>query len=141
VHLVSAANSPQLGFFEFDPGWLWQGAEELPDQDSMVVVDPGEHCVRGHTAAGGNTAHVRPHAGRGARRRAAGAARLATGWRGVARRHGRLDPQSAWLSGAPWNVVVYGKLAQARPAALSFINDVLPLLLLAAARFISPPGI
>jgi diguanylate cyclase (GGDEF)-like protein len=134
IHLVSAANSPQVAFFEFDPGWLWQGADELPDQDSMVIVDPAQNIVFEGTPLPSEilrmfarTGTETPGAGKPLLRdwQLAGAA-----WRGAVV---RLDPQAARLSGQPWNVVVYGKLAQTRPAALSFINDVLPLLLLAAA--------
>src|SRR5580692_6212845 len=45
VHLVNAANAPQLAWFEFDPGWLWQGAEDLPDQASMVIIDAAQNIV------------------------------------------------------------------------------------------------
>jgi diguanylate cyclase (GGDEF)-like protein len=133
MHLVNCGNSPQLGFFEFDPGWLWQGVEELPDQDSIVVVDRAEHIVFEGTPLPTEILRLfarMPADGHGEARpvlrdwQQGGAA-----WRGATL---GLDVQSAVLSAAPWNVVVYGKLAQARPAALSFINDVLPLLLLAA---------
>jgi diguanylate cyclase (GGDEF)-like protein len=134
VHLVSAANMPQLALFEFDPGWLWQGAEDLADQDSMVIVDPAQNVVFEGTplppeilrmfarSASETHSELRPVLRDWQQ---AGAA-----WRGAVM---KLEPQAARLNGLPWNVVVYGKLAQTRPAALSFINDVLPLLLLAAA--------
>jgi len=134
VHLVNCANSPQLGFFEFDPGWLWQGADELPNQESMVVFDSAEHIVFEGTSLPPEILRMfarTPIDGHGEGRpglrdwQQGGAA-----WRGGMV---RLDVQSALLSGPPWNVVVYGKLAQARPAALSFINDALSLLLLGAA--------
>jgi diguanylate cyclase (GGDEF)-like protein len=134
VHLVSAANSPQLGLFEFDPGWLYQGAEELADQDSMVIVDAAQNIVFEGTALPAEI--LRMFARSGIQAHGAGKPVLrdwqqsGAAWRGAMV---WLDPQSAWLSGAPWTVVVYGKLAQSRPAALSFFNDVLPLLLLAAA--------
>jgi diguanylate cyclase (GGDEF)-like protein len=134
VHLVSAANAPQLGLFEFDPGWLWQGAEELPDQDSMVIVDPAQNIVFEGTPLPSEI--LRMFARSGTETLGLGRPVLrdwqqgGAAWRGAM---ARLDPQTARLNGAPWNVVVYGKLAQTRPAALSFINDVLPLLLLAAA--------
>jgi diguanylate cyclase (GGDEF)-like protein len=134
VHLVSAAKAPQLGYFEFDPGWLWQGAEELPDQASMVIVDAAQNVVFEGTPLSAEILRMFARSASEAR----GQGRLVVrdwqqggaAWRGAMV---RLDPQSARLSGPPWNVVVYGKLAQARPATLSFINDVLPLLLLAAA--------
>jgi diguanylate cyclase (GGDEF)-like protein len=134
VHLASAANSPQLAIFEFDPGWLWQGAEELPDQDSMVIVDPAQNVVFEGTPLPAEI--LRMFARGGIEAHGAGAPVLrdwqqdGAAWRGAMV---RLDPQAARLTAPPWTVVVYGKLAQTRPAALSFINDVLPLLLLAAA--------
>jgi diguanylate cyclase (GGDEF)-like protein len=134
VHLVSAANSPQLGLFEFNPGWLWQGAGELPDQESMVIVDPAQNIVFEGTALPAEI--LRMFARTGIQAHGAGKPLLRDWQQGGAAWRGAmvwLDPQSAWLSGAPWTVAVYGKLAQTRPAALSFINDVLPLLLLAAA--------
>jgi diguanylate cyclase (GGDEF)-like protein len=133
VHLVSAGNAPQLAWFEFDPGWLWQGAEDLPDQASMVIVDAAQSIVFEGTPLPAEIGRMFARSGGEARGdgppllrdwQQGGAA-----WRGAML---RLDPQSARLNGQPWNVVVYGKLAQAGPAALSFINDVLPLLLLAA---------
>ena len=133
LHLVSAANSPQIALFEFDPGWLWQGAEELPNQDSMAVVDASGHVVLEGTALPPELVRmfarsaIAEHAqGRSALRdwQQGGAA-----WRGALV---RIDVQSARLSGAAWNIVVYGKLSPAGPAALSFINDLLPLLLLGA---------
>jgi diguanylate cyclase (GGDEF)-like protein len=134
VHLVSAANSRQLGLFEFAPGWLWQGAEELPDQESMVIVDPAQNIVFEGTTLPAEI--LRMFARTGTQAHDAGRPLLRDWQQGGAAWRGamvRLDPQSAWLNGASWNVVVYGKLAQMRPAALPFINDVLPLLLLAAA--------
>jgi diguanylate cyclase (GGDEF)-like protein len=133
AHLVNCAGSPQLGFFELDPGWLWQGAEELPDQDSIVVVDQGEHVVFEGTPLPAEILRLfarTPADGHGEGRavlrdwQQGGAA-----WRGATL---GLGAQSTLLSAAPWNVVVYGKLAQAQPAALSFVNELLPLLLLAA---------
>jgi diguanylate cyclase (GGDEF)-like protein len=134
IHLVSAANSPQVAFFEFDPGWLWQGADELPDQVSMVIVDPAQNIVFEGTPLPSEILRMFARAGSDAP--GAGKPLLrdwqqgGAAWRGTVV---RLDPQTARLTGPPWNVVVYGKLAQTRPAALSFINDVLPLLLLAVA--------
>jgi diguanylate cyclase (GGDEF)-like protein len=134
VHLLNCANSPQLGFFEFDPAWLWKGAEELPHQDSMVVVDPAEHIVFEGTALPAEILRMLARAsidehvqGRPVLRdwQQGGVA-----WRGAMV---RLDVQSASVSGPPWNLVIYGKLAQARPVALSLISDLLPLLLLGAA--------
>jgi diguanylate cyclase (GGDEF)-like protein len=133
VHLVNCAGSQQLAFFEFDPGWLWQGAEDLPDQDSTVVVDRAEHIVFEGTPLPPEILRLF------ARTRASGQGQArpvlrdwqqgGAAWRGATL---GLDLQSGPLNAAPWNVVVYGKLTQARPAALSFINDVLPLLLLGA---------
>jgi diguanylate cyclase (GGDEF)-like protein len=134
VHLVTAASSPQLAFFEFDPGWLWQGAEELPNEDSMVVVDQGERIVFEGTALPSEI--LRMFARTPINEHAQGRAVLhdwqlgGAPWRGAMV---RLDVQSARLSGPSWNIVVYGKLTQARPAALSFFNDLLPPLLLGAA--------
>ena len=134
LRVASAANSPQLAMFEFDPGWLWQGAEELPNQDSMVVLDAAEHIVFEGTALPSEilrmfarspidqTGHGRPVLRDWQQGGAA--------WRGAMV---RVDLQSARVSGSPWNVVIYGKLAQAGPAALSLFNNLLPLLLLGAA--------
>jgi diguanylate cyclase (GGDEF)-like protein len=133
AHLVSAGNAPQLAWFEFDPGWLWQGAEDLPDQASMVIVDAAQSIVFEGTPL--PTEIQRMFARSGSEARGDGPPLLrdwqqgGAAWRGAML---RLDPQSSRLNGPAWNVVVYGKLAQAGPAALSFINDVLPLLLLAA---------
>jgi diguanylate cyclase (GGDEF)-like protein len=133
VHLVNCANSPQLGFFELDPGWLWQGTDELPDLDSMVVVDRDENIMFEGTPLPAEILRLfarTPANGHGEQRpvlrdwQQGGAA-----WRGATL---GLDVQTALLGAAPWNVVVYGKLTQARPAALSFVDDVLPLLLLGA---------
>src|SRR3984885_11737568 len=133
VHLVNCASSAQLGFFELDPGWLWRGAEELPDLDSMVVVDRDEHIMFEGTPLPAEILRLfarTPADGHSEQRpvlrdwQQGGAA-----WRGATL---GVDVQSALLGAAPWNVVVYGKLTQMRPAALSFVDDVLPLLLLGA---------
>jgi diguanylate cyclase (GGDEF)-like protein len=133
LHLASAANSPQLAMFEFDPGWLWQGAEELPTQDSMVVVDPAEHIVFEGTALPAEIVHLFVRAP--SQVPALGQPVLrdwqqdGVAWRGAVT---SVDMPSARLSGASWNVVVYGKLALARAAALTLFNDLLPLLLFGA---------
>ena len=134
LHLVNAGNAPQLALFEFDPGWLWQGAEDLPDQASMVIVDAAQSIAFEGTPLPAEILRMFTRGGSDAYNDAQPLLRDwqqgGAAWRGAVL---RLDPQSARLNGPPWNVVVYGKLAQTAPAALSFINDVLPLLLLAAA--------
>ena len=135
VHLVSAANVPQLALFEFDPGWLWQGADELADQDSMVIVDPAQNVVFEGTPLPPEILRMFARSGeRAALRAAAGAARLAAGrcrlarrrWCGwIRKRHG-----STARHGTSWSMESWRRRA---PAALSFIDDVLPLLLLVAA--------
>ncbi|HEY3731377.1 MAG TPA: hypothetical protein VGL28_09000, partial [Steroidobacteraceae bacterium] len=45
LHQVNCANTPRLGLFQIDPGWLWQGAAELPSQQSMTVIDPADHLL------------------------------------------------------------------------------------------------
>jgi diguanylate cyclase (GGDEF)-like protein len=133
LRLASAANSPQLAMFEFDPGWLWQGAEGLPTQDSMAVIDPTEHIIFEGTVLPAEIVHLfarapsqAPAAGRPVLRdwQQGGAA-----WRGAVT---PVDMPSARLSGASWNVVVYGKLTPARAAALTLFKDLLPLLLFGA---------
>jgi diguanylate cyclase (GGDEF)-like protein len=134
IHQLTVANSPQLGLFELDPGWLWQGAEELPDQDSMVVIDAAEHLVFEGAALPPELLRLFARAPLGEH----APARLVlrdwqqggAAWRGALV---QLDMQSAHLGGDPWNVVVYGQLTSAGPAALSLIDDLWPLLLLAAA--------
>jgi len=133
MHLVSAANSPQIALFEFDPAWLWQGAEELPNQESMVVVDASEHVVFEGTALPPELVRLFARSAIGQHSQGQPVLRDwqqgGAAWRGAMV---RVDVQSTRLSGAAWNTVVYGKLSQAGPAALSFIDDLLPLLLLGA---------
>jgi diguanylate cyclase (GGDEF)-like protein len=135
VHQVNAAGVPQLGLFEFDPAWLWQGARELSNQDSIVVTDRrGEHAVFEGTALPAEIQRMFARAPAEARSQPRPLLRDwqqgGLPWRGAMV---RLDMQSATFSAPPWNVVVFGKLAQAQPAALSFFNDLLPLLLLGIA--------
>jgi diguanylate cyclase (GGDEF)-like protein len=138
LHLASAAGSLQLAKFEFDPGWLWQGAADLPHQDSMVVVDPAGHLVFEGTALPpellrmfARTPIEQPAGGRAVLRdwQQDGAA-----WRGAMARVGL---QSARINGSPWTVVVYGKLAQASVVMPALLKDLLPLLLLGAAAVLS----
>jgi diguanylate cyclase (GGDEF)-like protein len=138
LRLASAAGAPQLAKFEFDPGWLWQGAADLPHRDSMVVVDPAGHLVFEGAALPpeivrmvARTPIEQPAEGRAVLRdwQQGGAA-----WRGAM---ARVDLQSARVNGSPWTVVVYGKLAQAAMVMQALFKDLLTLLLLGAAAVLS----
>ncbi len=134
LHLASAAGVPQLARFEVDPAWLWRGAESLPQQDSMLVLDPAEHLMFEGSALPTQILHLFAHA---AAEAGAGEQPLLRDWQqdGAAWR-AAITPvalPAARLRAAPWIVVAFGKLTSPRMAMLPLLGDLLPLLLLAAA--------
>jgi diguanylate cyclase (GGDEF)-like protein len=128
LHLATVAGTPQLALFEFEPAWLCQGCAALDSQDSALVVDPAEHRVFEGTL-------VPPEISRMFARTASGTPlrdwqQNGAAWRGAM---ARIDMHSVHISGAPWNVVVYGLLARPGAAARTQLSELLPLLLLGAA--------
>ena len=136
LHLASIGGAPQLAMFEFEPGWLCQDCAELNNQDSVLVIDPAGHMVFEGTALPPEISRMFARTAPGTP--ATGAAVLrdwqqgGVRWRGAV---GRVDLQGAHINGSPWNVVVYGLLAQPGAAAQAQFSDLLPLplLLLGAA--------
>jgi diguanylate cyclase (GGDEF)-like protein len=135
LHQVNSSSTPRLGLFEIDPGWLWQGAADLPRQQSMIVIDTADHLLFEGSALPPEIARM--VARTPAERPTLSGQPLLRDWQqnGVAWRGAvvGLDTRIGRLSGPVWSIAVYGQLASLPVAVRSITDDLLPLLLLAAA--------
>ncbi len=139
VHMVNLGGTDLVGFFEFAPAWLWQGATQLPDAVSIAVLDAAGQVVYQRAPAPPEIGRMFASAaidqpGAAIDQRDPERAIMRDWQQGGAEWHGclvRFDPLAARLSGPPWSIVVYDQVGQLWPALRAIAAAFWPLLILA----------
>lgn len=133
AHMISAAGSREVAYFELSPDWFWRGAGAAAGATALAVVDTAGRIIfhggelpvdafRRFSAVPVNERDPLRAVQRDWQQDDAG-------WRAAIV---RLDfTSAAHLQALPWNVVSYARLTDARPLLDSFALLILPMLLLA----------